>query len=140
MSYLARIPMFRLLQLALIPLLLLSLLAVNSQVLNSSGQENSRYEVERHEHKIIQPFLIHTTQLKFLPNLRLNHPGIIPDFPPETSAAVLVVSLHPVIYLMMKRRRLYPLKYTSDYVSIFLPGRPDKNEIQCIHFRKLRNN
>ncbi|WP_019911432.1 hypothetical protein [Paenibacillus sp. HW567] len=116
MTYLARTALLRLLRIILIPLLLLSFTGVHAQHFQSSSEEHTRYEIVRLEHKMMHPARTHSLPQKILTLSRLSPPGIIPVPPAKAFAVVLSVSLYPIIYLILKRRRLSPLKYTSQYV------------------------
>lgn len=116
MTYIARSTLFRLLQIILIPLLLLTFSEVHSQLIQGSNQEQTRSEIERSDHKIMQPARVPSLPQKFLTLSRLSPTGIIIASPAKASAVILSVSLYPIIYLILKRRLLHPLKYTSLYV------------------------
>jgi hypothetical protein len=118
MTYIARKPLFMLLRCALIPVLLITLLAGAYGAFPHAEQEGNTPHFQRYEYKLTQPVRIHPPKYSYTPSARLAHHGFTPAEPPEPAAPLLCVSLYPVIYNIVKRQRLHPLKFTSNYVSI----------------------
>lgn len=117
MTYLARLSIRRLLLTALVPVLLLTFLTASPLLFHEQDSAEKHTNLERIEHKITQPVRIHKPQLPFASPLRLDHPENLLAFQPEASVPLLCVSLYPIIYILLKRLLLYPLKYTSHFVD-----------------------
>lgn len=116
MIYLGRLSIPRLLKAAFIPVLLLTFLAVSSQLLHEQEPEAQRASLERYEHKMAQPVRAHSNQPHYIPPLRQAHPENILAPWPEAFVPLLCVSFFPVIYIILKRLLLYPLKYNSHFI------------------------
>lgn len=118
MTYLARLSLPRLLKAALIPVLLFTFLAVSSQIPQDQEPDNLSTKSERYEHKMIHPARAHSPLVQYITSMRLVHPENILALQPEPSVPLLCVSFFPVIYIILKRLLLYPLKYTSHFISV----------------------
>jgi hypothetical protein len=118
MTYLARLSFARLLKAAFIPVLLLTFLATSSQLLHEQEPEMQHASLDRYEHKMAQPVRAHSTKIQYIPSVWLAHPENIMALHPEASVPLLCVSFSPIIYIILKRLLLYPLKYTSYFISV----------------------
>ncbi|WNS45739.1 hypothetical protein [Paenibacillus sp. MMS20-IR301] len=118
MSYLERLSLPRLLKAAFIPVLLLTFLAVSSQLLHEQEPEAQQASLERYEHKMAQPARTHSSQIHYIPSVRQAHPENILALWPEASAPLLCISVFSVIYIILKRLLLYPLKYNSHFIRM----------------------
>ncbi|WP_342423014.1 hypothetical protein [Paenibacillus sp. FSL E2-0178] len=117
MTYLARLSISKLLKAAFIPVLLLTFLAASSQLLNEQeASEVQHARLERYEHKMAQPVRAHSTTFHYIPSARLAHPENLLALHPEASPPLLCVSFFPIIYIILKRLLLYPLKCTSHFI------------------------
>lgn len=116
MAYVARTPFARLLLILFIPVLLLSLLTVSPGVFHSHAPEGEPDNIKRYEHVLAHPVRAHSAIYKSVPSDRSVHHGITSTALPEPTVPVLCVSLFPIIYIILKRLLLHPLKYTSTFI------------------------
>lgn len=125
MTYLARLSIPKLLKAAFIPVLLLTFLAASSQLLNEQeASEVQHARLERYEHKMAQPVRALSTPFHYIPSARLAHPENLLALHTEAALPLLCVSFFPIIYIILKRLLLYPLKCTSHFIRYRLPNNP----------------
>jgi hypothetical protein len=114
--YLARLSFILPLRIALVLVLSFSLSTVWSGGL-SAEQERETYGLERYELKFIAPVRANTQHSVPASVVRLSHHGNALTVTAEPPLPVLCVSFFPIIYIILKRLLLYPLKYTSHFVA-----------------------
>ncbi|UQZ36352.1 hypothetical protein C2I18_24170 [Paenibacillus sp. PK3_47] len=116
-AYLGRKPFQQLLRISLIPMVLFTLLAASFGVHHQEEYEGRTPQIQQYEHKLTQPVRLHPPKPSYTPGVRISHHGSTPLLTPESAACLLSVSFYPFIYIILKRLRLHPLKFTSNYVD-----------------------
>lgn len=117
MTYVARRSISRILLCLFLPALLLTLMTASSGVFHDQAPEGEPLNIKRYEHKLTHPVRAHSSIYKSVPTDRLTYHGVTPGRLPNPQALALCVSLLPVIYIILKRLLLHPLKYTSTFVD-----------------------
>lgn len=117
MAYYVRWSIPRLLTAALIPVLLLIFLAASFQPVHGEEPDQQQASLDRYEHKMAKPARAYSTLFHYIKNMRPVHHENTPAHQAEASVPLLCVSFFPVIYIILKRLLLHPLKFTSNFIG-----------------------